>query len=82
MPRGSKLRDERSTRGYLREPLGRTITSTQIDQSRILLAYNDEGCIILSPILRQMPEVQQSHQAAVRKTDTYDGTLAVRAMGT
>ena len=65
MPRGSRLRDERSTRGYLRKPLGRTITSTQIDSSRILLAYNDEGCASLCPVLRQKLEVQQFHQAAV-----------------
>ena len=53
-PRGSILRDERSTRGYLRKPLGRKITSTQVDLSRILLAYNDEGCANLCPVLRQM----------------------------
>ena len=58
MPRGSRLRDERSTRGYLRKPLGRTITCTQVDLSRILLAYNDEGCASLCPVLRQMPEIQ------------------------
>ena len=58
------------------------ITCTQVDPSRILLAYNDEGCASLCLILRQMLEVQQFHQAAVRKTDTYDSTLAVRTMGT
>ena len=33
-------------------------------------------------MLRQMPEVQQLHQAAVRRADTYDGTLAVCTVGT
>ena len=43
-PLGIKLGNERSPQGYLRKPLEGTIISAQVDPSRILLAYNVEGC--------------------------------------
>ena len=57
-PRRSRLRNERSPRGYLRKPLGGTVISAQVDPSRILLAYNDEGRTGLCQGLRQVSKVQ------------------------
>ena len=57
-PRGSKLRNKRSPRGYLQKPLGGTVISTQVDQSRIPLAYNAEGHTSLCQGLQQMSKVQ------------------------
>ena len=42
-PRGSRLRNERSPRGYLQKPFRGTVISAQVDLSRILLAYNAKG---------------------------------------
>ena len=56
--KADRLRNERSPRGYLRKPLGGTIISTQIDLSRILLAYNAEGRTSLCQGLRQVSKVQ------------------------
>ena len=58
MPRGNRLRNERSPRGYLRKPLWGTVISSQVDLSRILLAYNAEGHIGLCQGLRQVSKVQ------------------------
>ena len=57
-PQGSKPRNERSPRGYLRKPLGGAVISAQVDPSRILLAYNDEGRTSLCQGLRQVSKVQ------------------------
>ena len=80
-PRESKLRNERSPRRYLRKPLRRTIISTQVDPSRILLAYNAKGHASLCQVLRQVLEVQQFHQTIIRRTNTHDGPLVIRSMG-
>ena len=43
-PRGSRLRNERSSRGYPWKPLGGTVVSAQVDPSWVLLAHYAEEC--------------------------------------
>ena len=60
-PRGSRLRNERSSRGYLWKPLGGTIVSAQVYPSLVLLANYAERHTSLCQDLRQVSEVQQFH---------------------
>ena len=56
-PRGSRLRNERSSRGYMWKPLGGMVISTQVNLSWVLLANNVEGRISLRQGLRQVSKV-------------------------
>ena len=56
-PRGNRLRNERSPRGYLQKPLGGTVISAQVNPSRVLLANNAKGRVSLRQGLRQVLEV-------------------------
>ena len=56
-PRGSKLRNKSSPRGYLWKPLEGTVISAQVDPSWVLLAYNAKGRTNLCQDLRQVSEV-------------------------
>ena len=80
-PRRSRLRNERSSRGYLRKPLGGAVISAQVNLSWVLLANNAEGRTSLRQGLRQVSKVLQSHQTTVRRIDTHDGPLAIHSMG-
>ena len=57
-PRGSRLRNERSSQGYLWKPLGGTVVSAQVDPSQVLLANYAERRTSLRQDLRQVSEVQ------------------------
>jgi len=57
------------------------ITSTQVDSSRILLAYHAEGCPSLCQSLRQMPKVQQHHQIANGRAQPDDDPMAFYSIG-
>ena len=81
-PRGSGLRNERSSRGYLWKPLRGTVISAQDDPSWVLLANYAERCTSLRQDLRQVLEVQQFHQTTIRRANTHDSPLAIRSMGT
>ena len=81
-PRGSRLRNERSSQGYLWKPLGGTIVSAQVYPSLVLLANYAERHISLRQSLRQVSEVQQFHQKIIQRTNTHDGPLAISSMGT
>ena len=56
-PRGSRLRNERSSQEYLRKPLRGAVINAQFNPSLVLLANNAEGRISLRQGLRQMSEV-------------------------
>ena len=81
-PRGSRLRNERSSRGYLWKPLKGTVVSAQADPSWVLLANYAERRTSLRQDLRQVLEIQQFHQITIRRANTHDGPLANRSMGT
>ena len=81
-PWGSRLRNERSSRGYLWKPLRGTVVSAQADPSGVLLANYAERCTSLLQDLWQVSEVQQIHQTTVRRANTHDGPLAIRSIGT
>ena len=57
-PWRSRLRNERSSRGYLWKSLRGTVVSTQVDLSWVLLAHYAEGCPSLRQDLRQVLEIQ------------------------
>ena len=57
-PRGSRLHNERSSRGYLWKPLGGTVVSAQVDPNWVLLANYAERRTSLRQDLRQVSEVQ------------------------
>ena len=57
-PRGSGLRNERSSRGYLWKPLKGTVVNAQDDPSWVLLANYAEIRTSLRQDLRQVSEVK------------------------
>ena len=79
---GSRLRNERSSRGYPWKPLGGTVVSAQVDPSWVLLANYAKRHTSLCQDLRQVLEVQQFHQTTVRRANTHDDPLAIHLMGT
>ena len=81
-PRGSRLRNERSSQGYLWKPLGGTVVSAQVYPSWVLLANYAKRHTSLCQDLRQVLEVQQFHQTTVRRANTHDDPLAIHLMGT
>ena len=81
-PQGSRLHNERNSRGYLWKPLGGTVVSAQANPSWVLLANCAERRISLCQDLRQVTKVQQFQQTTVQRANTHDGPLAIRSIGT
>ena len=60
------------------KPLRGVIIGPQAHTSKVLLAYNAEGC----PILRKVSTLQQCRKATVRTTYPDERPMAYRSMGT
>ena len=63
------------------EPLGGTLTSSQVDTDQILLTYYVEGHPILREGIWQVPILQQHHAIAIWGACTNERPLAILPVG-